>query len=261
MSAPAIEVRDLSVTFPARGGRVQALDSVNLAVPAGQVFGFLGPNGAGKTTAMHVLLGFTAPTSGEAFLFGRNVRESIARERIGYLAEHPDTYRFLTGRELLTFSGRLFRMERTALKKRVREVLDMVGLSESADRRIATYSRGMMQRICLGQSLVHDPDLLILDEPTGGLDPIGRMDVRDLILQLRTRGKTVFFSSHELSEVELVCDHLAVLSGGKVVAQGATADLVPAGERLETFFMRAVGAAARLSPASAGADGRPGDAT
>ena len=206
----------------------------------GHIFGFLGPNGAGKTTAMHVLLGFISATSGDASIFGTDVRDSVARQRIGYLPEQPDTYRFLTGRELLTLTGRLFHFRGKALRTRVAEVLAMTGIEDAADRRIATYSRGMMQRICLSQALINDPDLVFLDEPTGGLDPVGRMDVRRIILDLRDRGKTVFFSSHELSEVELVCDHLAILSRGKIVAEGAARDLVPEGERLERFFMRVV---------------------
>ena len=189
---------------------------------------------------MHVLLGFIAATSGEASLFGTDVRQSIARQRIGYLPEHPDTYRFLTGRELLTASGRLFLLRGPALRSRVEQVLAETGIEQAADRKIATYSRGMMQRICLAQALVNDPDLVILDEPTGGLDPLGRAAVRRLIAGLKARGRTVFFSSHELSEVELVCDHLAILSSGRVVAEGAASALVPPGESLENYFMRII---------------------
>ena len=219
------------------------MDGVSLTVPSGRVFGFLGPNGAGKTTAMHVLLGFTAANSGEALLFGTDVRRSIARQRIGYLPEHPDTYRFLTGRELLLKAGVLFLIPRKPLRRRVEEVLEMVDLRGAADRRIGTYSRGMMQRIGLAQSLINDPDLVILDEPTGGLDPIGRMAIRRIITGLRERGKTVFFSSHELSEVELVCDHIAILVGGRIVVEGSAAALVKPGESLERYFMEVVEAA------------------
>ena len=228
------------MVFPSRQGAVRALDGLMLEVKQGQVFGFLGPNGAGKTTAMHILLGFIAATSGEARIFGADVRHSIARQRIGYLPEHPDTYRFLSGRELLAMTGRLFRMEGRQIRSRIDELLAMTGIREAADRRIATYSRGMMQRICLAQALINDPDLVILDEPTGGLDPIGRMEIRKIITDLRDRGKTVFFSSHELSEVELVCDHLAILSKGRVVAEGKASDLVKPNESLEKYFMRVV---------------------
>jgi ABC-2 type transport system ATP-binding protein len=189
---------------------------------------------------MHVLLGFSEATSGQALVFGTDVRKSIARQRLGYLAEQPETYKLLTGRELLTMAGRLFRMPRRARQERIAELLQLVDLADAADRRIGTYSRGMMQRICLAQALINDPDLVVLDEPTGGLDPLARLSIRNIIAGLRERGKTVFFSSHELSEVELVCDHLAILARGRIVAQGAAAELVKPGESLERFFMQTV---------------------
>ena len=234
---PAIDIQGLSVTFPSRGGAVRALRDVSFSVEPGTVFGFLGPNGAGKTTAIHVLLGFLQPTAGTATLLGQPVSEKIARERLGYLAENPDTYLFLTGRELLTMTGRLFRLRGAELAKRVDRLLEEVGLSAAADRRIASYSRGMRQRICMAQSLVNDPDLLILDEPTGGLDPLGRLEIRRLIADRRAAGKTVFFSSHELSEVELVCDQVAILVRGRLAAQGKTSELVGSNESLERYFI------------------------
>jgi ABC-2 type transport system ATP-binding protein len=236
----AIDIRELSVGFQARGRTVHALNGLNLTVSAGTVFGFLGPNGAGKTTTMHILLGFILPTAGEACIFGQDVRSAIARQRIGYLPENPDTYRFLSGRELLTMAGHLFGMRGPSLRSRIEELLEEVDLRDAADRRIGTYSRGMTQRICLAQALINDPDLVILDEPTGGLDPFGRRAVRRIISHLRSRGKTVFFSSHELSEVELVCDHLAILVGGRVVAKGPAAELVPPGKSLEQHFVSVV---------------------
>ena len=234
----AIEIKNLVVEFPAKSGVIHAVRDLNLVVPAGRVYGFLGPNGAGKTTTMHVLLGFIEPTSGEARVFDVDVRHSIARQRIGYLPEHPDTYSFLTGRELLTMSGRLFLMKGKALKLRVEELLEMVNLVSAADRRIATYSRGMMQRIGLAQALIHDPELLILDEPTSGFDPMGRIEIRRIIALLRERGKTVFFSSHELSEVERICDQVGILSEGRLIAEGAVSELVQGGESLEQYFLR-----------------------
>lgn len=247
----AIETCDLTVAFSTKSGPVKALNGLSMKVDAGRIFGFLGPNGAGKTTTMHILLGFIEASSGTASIFGTDVRQSIARQKIGYLPEQPDTYRFLTGRELLGMTGRLFKMDRRTIGDRTEKLLDDVGILEAADRRIGTYSRGMMQRICLAQALINDPDLVILDEPTGGLDPIGRMDIRRIITELRDQGKTVFFSSHELSEVELVCDHIAIMARGRIVAEGNASELVPKGKSLEKFFMEVVGAPDSGSKATA----------
>lgn len=235
-----IELEELVVGYPARSGRVDVLKGISLKVGQGQIVGFLGPNGAGKTTTIHVLLGFVEAASGSARLFGEDVRRSIARRRIGFLPEHPQTYGFLTGRELLRTAGRLFGMRGPSLKNRVEELLKIVDLETAADRRIGTYSRGMMQRIGLAQALINDPDLVILDEPTGGLDPLGRMQIRSIIGDLRSRGKTVFFSSHELSEVERVCDSVVMLVGGRIAAAGPVSELVKTSESLENYFLRVV---------------------
>jgi ABC-2 type transport system ATP-binding protein len=237
---PAIEISDLKVRFFAGNKEFHALRGIDLEVQPGQVFGFIGPNGAGKTTTMHILLGFIHATSGSARIFGKDVSHSISHQRIGYLSEHPDTYRFLTGRELLGLTGQLFDLKGSNLQSRVESVLDQMDLTEAADKRVATYSRGMLQRICLGQALVNDPDLLILDEPTSGLDPLARIRIRNVIADLKSRGKTVFFSSHELSEVETVCDHMAILSKGQIVKQGPVAELVPAGTQLEQYFLEVI---------------------
>ena len=236
----AIEIDDLSVRFNERGQRVDALCGLSLRVGEGTVYGFLGPNGAGKTTTMHVLLGFIGFDSGSARVFGEDVRRSLARARIGYLPENPQTYPFLTGRELLLMAGRLFGLRGKTLQGRAESLLEQVSLAGAADRRIGTYSRGMMQRIGLAQALINDPDLVILDEPTGGMDPLGRMDIRGIIADLKKRGKTVFFSSHELSEVELVCDHLAIVKDGRVAVEGAAGELVKPGQSLEQYFLGVV---------------------
>lgn len=240
MSDAVIEIKNLCVDYRSAGGRgrVRALDGLSLTVKQGQVFGFVGPNGAGKTTTMHVLLGFVAATAGEARMLGQDVRHSIARQRIGFLPEHPDTYRFMTGRELLHMTGRLFLMGGRKLRERIDELADQVGLTCVMDRRSATYSRGMLQRLGLAQALIHDPELLILDEPTSGFDPIGKVGIRKIIASLRSRGKTVFFSSHELSEVELVCNQIGVIASGRIVAEGSVRDLVGEGETLEGYFLR-----------------------
>ena len=237
----AIDIQNLVVEFAGAHGRtVRALQGMSLSVAQGQVYGFLGPNGAGKTTTMHVLLGFIKATAGAVRLFDEDVRQTIARRRIGYLPEHPDAYRFLTGRELLLMAGCLFGLSRATRKARVAELLALVGLETAADRRLATYSRGMLQRIGLAQALVNDPDLVILDEPTSGFDPLGRIRIREIIVALRQRGKTVFFSSHELSEVERVCDRVGILAAGRLVAEGSMAELIKAGESLEQYFIKVV---------------------
>lgn len=239
MSA-AIEIRGLSVSFASRKRVVHAVRDLELMIEAGSVFGFLGPNGAGKTTTIHVLLGFQQATSGSAAIFGRPVSETMARDRIGYLAENPDTYTFLTGRELLVLTGRLFKMGTAAIQKRCDGLLETLGLSEAGGRRIGEYSRGMKQRLCMAQALMNDPDLLILDEPTGGLDPMGRMEIRRIIAERRALGKTVFFSSHELSEVELVSDRIGILVGGRMVAEGTVDSIVESGGSLERRFIQLV---------------------
>ena len=233
----AIEIRDLTVEFSTGGKIVPALQKLDLKVAQGEVYGFIGPNGAGKTTTMHVLLGFIEATLGIAEIYGKDVRHSIARRRIGYMPENPQMYRFLTGRELLIMAGQLFGMRGRPLAAKAAELLDLIGLAAAADRKIAGYSRGMMQRIALAQALVNDPDLVILDEPTGGFDPIGRIEIRKIIAGLRSAGKTVFFSSHELSEVERVCDRVGIIANGSLIADGHISQLVKAGETLEQYFV------------------------
>lgn len=243
---PILETRGLRVEYRSRElgrGTYAAVHSLDLAVFPGEVFGFLGPNGAGKTTTMNVLLGFVQATAGEARLFGVDVREPIARQRIGYLPELTYYYKFLTGEELLRFYARIFGLPRRERDRRIDEALSLVGLAEVRRRPIRAYSKGMQQRIGLAQALINDPDLLILDEPTSGLDPIGRMQVRQIIQQLRDRGKTVFFSSHELGEVETVCDRVAILNRGRLTALDDPVRLRAPGETsLEQAFLRLVGA-------------------
>jgi ABC-2 type transport system ATP-binding protein len=240
-----VETRNLRVEFKARnsgGGRKVAVNDLNLKVGAGEVFGFLGPNGAGKTTTMNVLLGFVNATSGDAFLFGVNVLEPIARQRIGYLPELTYYYKFLTAEELLRFYARIFRLSRLETDRRIDELLRLVDLEHARKRPIKTYSKGMQQRVGLAQSLINNPDLLILDEPTSGLDPIGRMKVREIIQRLKDQGKTVFFSSHELGEVETVCDRVAIINEGELKVEGRVADLVRKYQaNLEQIFLNIIG--------------------
>ena len=220
--APAIETVALRKEY----GRKVALHGLDLAVQPGEVFGFLGPNGAGKTTTVKILLGLVRPTSGEARLFGRPAGEPTARRRVGYLPENFRFHDWLTGTALLDFHARLAGLSAAARRERVPQVLALVGLGDRGDERIRGYSKGMTQRIGLAQALVHQPDLVLLDEPTSALDPVGRREVRDLIRDLAARGVTVFLNSHLLSEVEMVCDRVAIVDHGRVVRSGRLSDLI-----------------------------------
>src|SRR5437667_6064099 len=226
---PIVEIKNLCVEYRAKSsgqGKKVAVQDLNLTVNAGEVFGFLGPNGAGKTSTMNVLLGFINATGGEARLFGTNVREPIARQRIGYLPELTYYYKFLSAEELLRFYARIFGLPKAEAERRIDAVLKLVELEAARKRPIKTYSKGMQQRVGLAQALINNPDLLILDEPTSGLDPIGRMKVREIIQRLKDEGKTVFFSSHELGEVETVCDRVAILHQGELKAAGPVPSLL-----------------------------------
>src|SRR5947208_16840272 len=240
-----LELKNLRVEYRAqrRGeARKVAVNGLNLQVRAGEVFGFLGPNGAGKTTTMNVLLGFVNATGGEAFLFGQNVREPIARQRIGYLPESTYYYKFLSAEELLRFYARIFKIPKNERERRIDEVLKLVELDHARKRQIKTYSKGMQQRAGLAQALINNPDLLILDEPTSGLDPVGRMKVREIIQRLKNEGKTVFFSSHELGEVETVCDRVAILNQAELMVEGRVNDLIQKYQaNLEQIFLNIIG--------------------
>src|ERR1043166_6053296 len=239
---PILKTENLRVEFRSKevgGGVKVALKDLNLAVFPGETFGFLGPNGAGKTTTMNVLLGFVNATKGDAYLFGQNVREPIARQRIGYLPEMTYYYKFLTAEELLRFYARIFNIPKVEREKRIDDVLKLVELDHARKRQIKTYSKGMQQRAGLAQALMNNPDLLILDEPTSGLDPIGRMKVRQIIQRLKSEGKTVFFSSHERGEVETVCDRVAILHQGELKVEGRVADLAAQHQcSLEQLFLK-----------------------
>ena len=240
-----LETKDLRVEYRAQKageGRKLAVNGLNLKVQAGEVFGFLGPNGAGKTTTMNVLLGFVSASSGSAYLFGVNVLEPIARQRIGYLPELTYYYKFLTVEELLRFYARVFGIPRDETERRIEQLIKLVELEPARRRPIRTYSKGMQQRVGLAQALINNPDLLILDEPTSGLDPIGRMKVREIIQRLKDEGKTVFFSSHELGEVETVCDRVAIINQGELKVEGRVAELLAKHQaNLEKIFLDIIG--------------------
>lgn len=199
---------------------------INIQVGEGEVFGFLGPNGAGKSTLIKTLLGLLYPTSGTATLLGKPLGDLSVKKRVGYLPELFKYQSWMTGLDLLKFHGELYHIEKEALKKRIDLVLDMVHMTGSEKRTIGSYSKGMQQRIGMASALLSDPDIIFLDEPTSALDPIGRKEVRDIILALKQQGRSVFLNSHLLSEVEQVCDSAAIISHGKIIKQGAMKDLL-----------------------------------
>jgi ABC-2 type transport system ATP-binding protein len=225
--AAAIETKKLTKTYKSRSlGAVNVVDELDLHVEEGEIFGFLGPNGAGKTTTIKMLLSIIYPTSGEGWVLGREIGDMEVHKVISYLPERPYYYEYMTGLELLMFYSSLFGMKDV---ERCKKLLERVNLAGDATKTISQYSKGMQQRIGLAQSLLNDPKLLFLDEPTGGLDPIAHTEIRDLILQFRDEGRTVFISSHELSEVERICDRVAIINRGKVVRQGKLSELLHGG--------------------------------
>jgi ABC-2 type transport system ATP-binding protein len=207
---------------------VTPLQDCTLAVAQGETFGLLGPNGAGKTTTIKCLLGIVNPSSGSGTILGKPLGHAEIKQRIGYLPENPYFYDYLTGWEFLTFAGQLFRVPDAILRDRIPELLDEVGLPIEAARKkqMRNYSKGMLQRVGLAQALINDPDLVFLDEPMSGLDPTGRYQIREIILKLKRRGKTVFFNSHILADVEVICDRVALLVQGRIVAQGPLDELL-----------------------------------
>jgi len=220
--------KDYEVGF-VKKKRVRALDHLTLEVRRGEIFGFLGPNGAGKTTTLKLLTRLIYPTEGTARILGRPIDDVATRSRVGYLSENPYFYDYLSGRELLEYTAALFGVPKEKARSHSDELLDLVGLErEQADRQLRKYSKGMLQRIGIAQALVNDPEIVFMDEPMSGLDPIGRREVRDLLLSLRAKNKTVFFSSHILSDVEALCDRAAVLSRGKLVRCGTVQELAGA---------------------------------
>ena len=232
-AVPAIELRGLIKDFSVglRGVKLRAVDDLSLRVPAGQVFGLLGPNGSGKSTTIKIILGLLEPTAGGCRVFGLPSTQVEARVDVGYLPESPYFYRHLSGRELVRFYARICGLGGAKVAPRVAEVIDWVGLTEAADRLVGTYSKGMLQRIGLAQALVHDPRLVILDEPTSGVDPVGAAAISELILQLKAQGKTVLITSHLLTQIEEICDRVAILDRGRLILEGAVCDLVGRAQR------------------------------
>ena len=221
-------------------GGVQAVQGLSFRVAPGEVLGIVGPNGAGKTTTVKMILGLLAPTKGTIRLFGQPIDDSAVRQRIGYMPETPSFYSQLSGEELLRFVGELFLLPKKEIASRSGRLLKSVGLTAAARRPLGTYSKGMLQRICLAQSLMNDPDLLFLDEPLDGLDPIGRIRMREILLEIKGRGTAIVLSSHILSDVELMSDRIAIMDQGKILRLETVASLVPKGKSLEEVFLETV---------------------
>jgi ABC-2 type transport system ATP-binding protein len=226
-------------------GRTIAVDGLSLSTEPGEIFGLVGPNGAGKTTTLKMMLGLIRADRGEVRLLGRPPTDPSARERIGFLPENPYFYDYLTAKEFLDFYGRLKGMDATARRTRVGEQLERVGLARHADTALRKFSKGMIQRLGLAQSILDDPELLILDEPMSGLDPVGRREVRDIILSFRAAGRTVFFSSHILQDAELICDRVAILRGGKLKSVGRLDSLIS--RKVRWFEVTVQGAVPEMS--------------
>ena len=226
---PAIAVHGLTKVFPVHfhpTRKVVAVKDLTLRIEPGEVYGLLGPNGSGKSTTLKIILGLVSPTRGRTEIFGRDSRRVESREAVGFLPENPYFYKFLTGAETLRFFGRLCGMTGATLKNRINELLDLVGLNNARDRRLGTYSKGMLQRIGLAQALIYDPRLVVLDEPTAGVDPAGSREIRDLIMDLKRRGITVLLSSHLLAQAQEICDRIGILADGVLVREGRLQDLI-----------------------------------
>jgi ABC-2 type transport system ATP-binding protein len=237
-AAPAVEIRHLVKEFRTSFRRepLRAVDDVSITIQPGEIYGLIGPNGSGKSTTMKALLGLIAPTSGHCAIFGKDSLKVDSRDDVGFLPENPYFYKHLTGAETLRFYGKLCGLSGKTLRDRVGELLELVDLESARDRRIGGYSKGMLQRIGLAQALVQEPRLVILDEPTAGVDPIGSRQIRDLILKLGERGITVFLCSHLLEQVQEVCDRVGIIFRGKLVKEGSLEDLIAIEDQTEIIL-------------------------
>ena len=224
----AISIKNLTKDFSSgiRGVKLRAVDNLNLEIGHNEIFGLLGPNASGKSTTIKIILGLLEASAGECQIYGKSSSTVAARKSVGFLPESPYFYRYLSGRELVCFDARICGVKRRNIKQQVEEIIELVNLTEAADRRVGTYSKGMLQRIGLAQALVHDPQLIILDEPTAGVDPIGSAAIADIIRALRKRGKTILICSHLLAQIEGLCDRVAILHRGKLIKRGRVEELV-----------------------------------
>lgn len=238
---PAVQINHLVKEFPSpfRKTKVKAVDDVSLTIMPGEVYGLIGPNGSGKSTTMKALLGLLAPTAGSCYVFGKNSQKTDSRQDIGFLPENPYFYKHLSGEETLRFYAKLCGLRGKTLHQKVDEMLEMVALEDARKRRIGGYSKGMLQRIGLAQALIHDPRLVILDEPTAGVDPLGSRMIRDLIVNLKERGVTVFLCSHLLEQVQEICDHVGIIFKGKLVKEGKLEELIAIEDQTEVLIKNA----------------------
>ena len=240
-TTPAVEIRNLVKDFKTSFRRkpLRAVDDVSIRIMPGEVYGLIGPNGSGKSTTMKALLGLVAPTSGHCAIFGKDSLKVDSRNDVGFLPENPYFYKHLSGTETLRFYGKLCGLQGKALAARVDELLALVDLTGARDRRIGGYSKGMLQRIGLAQALIQEPRLVILDEPTAGVDPVGSRQIRDLILKLRERGITVFLCSHLLEQVQEVCDQVGIIFQGRMIREGRLEDLISIEDQTEIILRNA----------------------
>ena len=247
--ADAIVVEGLKKVYKGHlGERAAAVNGISFKVSQGEIFGFIGPNGAGKTTTIKMLLGLLFPTSGRALIMGRPAGDIVVKEKISYLPESPYFYDHMTAVEILDFYCKLFKMNAKTRKQRIGELLEQVGLSKDSHRALHTYSKGMLQRVGIAQALINDPDLLFFDEPTSGLDPIAHKDIQDTIRSLKAQGKTVFLSSHQLSDIENVCDRVAIINRGEIVKLGTLEELLRAGKTVISLAKVQPGLAEIIKP-------------
>lgn len=240
-AAPAVSVQNLTKVFKSTLGKVafRAVQDLSLTVNAGEVYGLIGPNGSGKSTTMKIVLGLLKPTTGVTSIFGVPSTEVASRHSVGFLPENPYFYKHLTGRETLRFYGSLCGMRGTRLKDRVEEMLALTGLEDAATRRVGGFSKGMLQRLGLAQALIHEPRLVVLDEPTAGVDPAGSRKIRDLIIEFRARGITVLVTSHLLEQIQEVCDRVGIMAHGRMVREGKLEDLIAVENQTEMVLENA----------------------
>jgi ABC-2 type transport system ATP-binding protein len=241
MKASVVSISGLTKHYPVpmRRQKVVAVKDLSLEIQEGEIYGLLGPNGSGKSTTLKVLLGLASPTRGKSSIFGIDSRDYRSRRSVGFLPENPYFYKFLTAAETLRFYGKICALRGRQLDARIGELLSLVGLEEATHRRVGGYSKGMLQRIGLAQALIQDPQLMVLDEPTAGVDPVGSHQIRDLILELKKRGKTILLTSHLLEQAQEVCDRVGIMSRGSMVRDGRLAELVTIEDQMEYLIQNA----------------------